>query len=303
MAVNDEKQWLVRLGKLRVDRASGDPAPHKPLLLLAVLDLAEEGLLPNPVLSLTPDLAYRFFTYWSVVAHRRRQPPEVRFPFHHLGSDGVWSPLLEDGTPSGDRRLTRSVELQEGFFALVHDPVAREQARRLLIAKYFPPEERVSLYAMTELAVPSDEQIEQDAKLADREEAEERGREGRFRVRVMTAYGYTCALTGYRLTTIDAGSIVDAAHIHQFAASHNNDLNNGLALSKNAHWLFDAGLWSVTCDYRVVVALGRFSEASPDGRALAEYRDQPLRLPQDRRLWPNPVHLGWHRSHRFRGDA
>jgi hypothetical protein len=29
--------WLGRLSKLRVDRASGDPAPHKPLLLLVVL--------------------------------------------------------------------------------------------------------------------------------------------------------------------------------------------------------------------------------------------------------------------------
>jgi putative restriction endonuclease len=34
------------LARLKVDRASGDPAPHKPLLLLVVLDLAEQGLLP-----------------------------------------------------------------------------------------------------------------------------------------------------------------------------------------------------------------------------------------------------------------
>jgi putative restriction endonuclease len=39
----------------------------------------------------------------------------------------------------------------------------------------------------------------------------------------VAAYNYTCALTRYRLTTIAGGSIVDAAHIHQFSDSRNND--------------------------------------------------------------------------------
>jgi putative restriction endonuclease len=56
--------WLGRLAKLKVDKASGDPAPHKPLLLLVVLELAEQGLLPPDELELTPELAFRFATYW-----------------------------------------------------------------------------------------------------------------------------------------------------------------------------------------------------------------------------------------------
>ena len=61
----------------------------------------------------------------------------------------------------------------------------------------------------------------------------------------VVAYKHTCALTGYRMTTLDMGgmeSIVDAAHIHAFSDSRNNDPRNGLALSKNAHWQFDRGL-------------------------------------------------------------
>jgi putative restriction endonuclease len=72
------------------------------------------------------------------------------------------------------------------------------------------------------------------------------GREARFRLNIVAAYNYTCALTRYRLTTIAGGSIVDAAHIHQFSDSRNNDPRNGLALCKNAHWLFDNGLWTLT---------------------------------------------------------
>src|SRR5439155_11085292 len=84
----------------------------------------------------------------------------------------------------------------------------------------------------------------------------------------VAAYNYTCALTRYRLTTIAGGSIVDAAHIHQFADSRNNDPRNGLALSKNAHWLFDNGLWTLDEDYRVRVAKGEFSEAGLEQHLL-----------------------------------
>ena len=36
-----------------------------------------------------------------------------------------------------------------------------------------------------------------------------------------------------------ARSSVDAAHIESWATSENDDIQNGLALCKNAHWMFD----------------------------------------------------------------
>ena len=116
-------------------------------------------------------------------------------------------------------------------------------------------------------------------------------------------YHHTCALTGYRVTTIGLGAIVDAAHIHQFSDSRNNDPKNGMALCKNAHWLFDVGLWSVGDDYRIIVANNAFSEDSPDQKPLTEYHGSRLRLPKDEGLWPDPKHLAWHRKHKFLGAA
>src|SRR5262245_26115872 len=101
------EQWLGKMANLKVDRARGDPAPHKPLLLLVVFELAEQPNSFGETLALTPELAFRFCTYWSVVAHRRSQPSDIRFPFFHIKSDGVWSPLDDDGKPAIDRRLTR----------------------------------------------------------------------------------------------------------------------------------------------------------------------------------------------------
>ena len=90
------------------------------------------------------------------------------------------------------------------------DPAWREKAQRLLIAKYFESAERIALYTLAGLPIPSEDEIARDARYTPTE-ARQQGREARFRLTVVAAYNYTCALTGYRLTTIASGSIVDAA--------------------------------------------------------------------------------------------
>ena len=76
----------------------------------------------------------------------------------------------------------------------------------------------------------------------------------------------------------------------------------GLACpTKNAHWLFDNGLWTLSDDYLVIVAVGRFAEDSRDQKSLLSYHGQHIHLPSNRALWPNPVHIAWHRKHRFQG--
>ena len=293
--------WLAKFSKLRVDRARGDPAPHKPLLLLVLCDLLENASLSHNTLALSPELAFRFYTYWSIVAERRPQQPDVRLPFHHLSGDGIWSVLDERGGPSPGRMLTRYAKLPSDLVAFLADPADREKARHVLIAKYFRPSEQIALYGMMDLPAPTRHEIEQNAAYKSPEEAQMAGREARFRIRVVNAYNYTCALSAYRLTTITAGSIVDAAHIHEFRDGRNNDPRNGIALSKNAHWTFDQGLWAISDDYRIIVAIGHFAEAGPSQLDLLEsHHGKRLRLPEDKALWPDPIHLAWHRKTRFK---
>jgi putative restriction endonuclease len=300
--MNSPEQWLAKLSNLRRDKALGDPAPHKPLLLLVILEFAELGILPDVQLPLSPELAFRFCTWWGIVAHRRNQRPDVRYPFYHLKTAGVWSPLGADGRPSPDRLSTRSATLNHDFVVFARNPLYREQARRILIAKYFQPGERAALYELVGLPIRSEDQIALDANYESQEQGARKGREARFRINIVAAYNYTCALTGYRLTTISGASMVDAAHIHQFADSRNNDPQNGLALCKNAHWLFDNGLWSLTDDYKIVVANSEFAEEGPETMLLRGYSGSKIRLPTDHRVWPSLRHITWHRQHRFRGD-
>jgi len=295
------KFWLNQIATLKVDRASGDPAPHKPLLLLVVLDLVEKGLLQQNLLPLTGELAFRFCTYWTVVAARRKQRPEIRLPFHHLKTGGFWTALTGEGKPSPDKKLTVFAQLDDSFFQCLAAPAFRESARRLLVGKYFSGEEQSAICALLDITAPSAADVLRETADCEPKSAIEQGREARFRLTVIPAYNYTCALTRYRLVTIDSGSIVDAAHIHQFAASRNNDPRNGLALCKNAHWLFDVGLWTIDDDYRVRIAMTKFSETGPESALLKSLEGQKILLPSDRRLWPDPIHLAWHRTHQFQG--
>ena len=98
-----------------------------------ILELAEQGLLPRDVLPLTPELAFRFCTYWAIVAHRRTQRPDVRLPFHHLSTGGFWSPLQEDGSPSPDDRLTHFAALTSDFVAFALDPASRDKGYAILL--------------------------------------------------------------------------------------------------------------------------------------------------------------------------
>ena len=301
LTVDITAHWLKQIATLKVDKASGDPAPHKPLLLLVIFDLAQQGLLEQEILPLGGELAFRFLTYWTVVAARRKQRPDLRLPFHHLKTGGFWAALAEDGQPSPDKKLTACAKLDSSFLKCVKGDKFRDQARRLIATNYFRGEERAGLCALLDIPMPGETQMLRETAAIEAAAAVAQGREARFRLTVIPAYNYTCALTGYRLVTVDSGSIVDAAHIHRFAASRNNDPRNGLALCKNAHWLFDTGLWTLDDDYRVRVATTKFSESGAEGLRLKALEGHKIHLPAASQYWPDPVHMAWHRNNRFQG--
>ncbi|MSU50920.1 MAG: hypothetical protein EXS37_17825 [Opitutus sp.] len=89
------------------------------------------------------------------------------------------------------------------------------------------------------------------------------------------------------------------AHRATTTRQHNNDADNGLALSPTAHALFDMGLWSATDDFHVLVKPESvFKEVFPAGWfSLRAHAGRPLFLASAARLRPNPRHLARHRNH------
>jgi len=285
------------------------PAPHKPLLLLSLIDLAAEGELPGRSLTRTPDLALRFRSYGTLVAERWPNRLDLKLPFFHLSSQGFWTPLAIGRERATDPEHCVACELDPEFHGLLADPEFRLQARQVLISRYFEPVEQVALFETLGIegrALGADAAGKVLAKAM--ANARRKGRSARFQVRVVDDYRHTCALTGYRCFTADGSSIVDAAHIESWAATQNDELTNGLALSKSAHWMFDQGLWSVDDDLRVVVHPQRFMEAGPEAAGAAsreqrpEARGQSVRKPSrdpQARLRPSLGNLRRHRMRHF----
>ncbi len=296
--------WLGKLTRLRAgngkstDGVSG-PAPHKPLLLLSILDLAESAKLPGRVITRTPELVLRFRELGTLVADRWPTRLDLRLPFYHLKNQGFWQAFTAEMRPAQASDICMVIELAPEFFDLLADRDFRMKARLVLVSHYFTEIEQAALFEFLGLTATRSARDANTVLAKALADGKRKGRSARFQVRVVDDYFHTCALTGYRCFTVDGGSIVDAAHIEGWAKTQNDDLTNGLALSKNAHWMFDAGLWTVDDDLRVVVNAARFTEAGPDAYQLRNYAGRHLQFDPKAKLRPSVESLRRHRFQQF----
>lgn len=304
--------WVERLKRLRVDRAAGTPAPHKPILLLAVLDMIEQSLIIDGKVVLSPDLAFRFLSYWDVVAARARRLGRAELPFFYLRSDGVWSlvaipgleAVLEAFRPTSVDRLNKVVshaEINSDFLMLLRSPSGLDRARQAILSGgYFTQDEKLRLYAI--LGLTQNETSESLLAFSAEADSIAVGRNIRFRMQIVPTYQYTCALCRLKVLTPQGKTVVEAAHIHRFSDSKNNDVRNGVALCRNHHWSFDQGLWTVGEDNHVLVATQTFIESSPQNDLLTSFQGKPLHYGDiSVELIPDKRHYDWHRAHVFIG--
>ncbi len=121
-------------------------------------------------------------------------------------------------------------------------------------------------------------------------------RDPAFRSRVVTAYGFRCAISGLELRNGGGRPEVEAAHIRPVAAGGPDMVQNGLALSGTLHWMFDRGLIGVAEDHAILISHNKVP-ADVANRLIAPERR--LRLPDDPRLHPHPAFLRYHRERVF----
>lgn len=295
------KRWLARLTRLNPATGRGlcrGKAPHKPLLLLSLIDMVESGELASRAFTRTPGLALRFRTGGSLVIDRWPTRLDLKLPFFHLRTQGFWDAFDASMRPAASPDTCVVCELHPEFAELLTDPDFRLKARLILISRYFEPDEQVALYESVGIEGGAAATGQRASKLCEEADAaaRRRGRCARFAVRVCSGYRWTCALTGYRCTTADGASIVDAAHIEPWALTGNDDPTNGLALSRNAHWMFDQGLWAVDDHLRIIVDRRSFAESGPEALQLAAAAGRLLQFDPSATLRPATAFLRGHRT-------
>ncbi len=320
--------YIAKFAKLRSDQSPArwgaltkHRAPHKPLLLLAVLDLYAESRAQANFIEASLGLSELFTLYWARVV-----PPDQRgsivLPFFHLQSDGFWHLLPKPGKESylaAVRQIRSLSELQdtavggcldEDLHALLHRQEPRDVLRRVLIETYFASEVQLALLnqsSVNQEAYQYSEALLTQAKgrlvqegillLAEYQPA---ARDQGFRRAIIGAYNHSCAFCGLKVLTPDGHTAVDAAHIIPWSRTHDDAVDNGISLCKLCHWGFDEGLLAASANFTVAVS-GLVHAAYNVPVHLPRLADMPLTLPSERLFWPSQDTLKWHRQEVYRG--
>lgn len=304
--------YLLKLSKIRQGNTRYGKAPHKPILLLSILDLVDQGLILDNRIYITPELISSFRNNWNLLVQTPNRPT-FHLPFFHLQRDGFWKIVdyfNKEITEyihgfSAFCQVVSHGKFDSEFFQLIISLKERAIITKHLLDSYFP--DKLKEYSSgkgkydflqeVEASILGEKELHYLPKEQD-EVAFVRGPQ--FKKIVPRIYDYTCAMTGMRVDSMASDSLVDACHIVPFSQSGNDSIKNGIALCPNLHRAFDRGLISVDGDYRMIVS-SRFVEDESHPYSLRALSGQRIRLPFGDTYQPNKENFLWHRKHRFRG--
>jgi putative restriction endonuclease len=318
------EDYAARFARLRTNRnrkvwseVTAYQAPHKPLLLLCVLDLLDSGGISSNLVEITEDLAELFGRYWERVLPFGH-PGNLALPFFHLRGDGFWHLIpRHEGARLGSQiayvsRLREEILgacLDEELFDLVRSGENRDRLRSVLIETYFSPETRRPIieqsainrgaffYSEELLKHPENPRVEETLPV---EEAYRPAvRDQGFRRAVVTAYLHRCALCGLRVRTLDGRTAVAAAHIVPWRETKDDRPANGMALCRMCHWVFDEGLMRVSSEYEISTSPQLIAIDNLPGY-LTNLEGRGIVGPSRKTFWPDAESLRWHHENVFR---
>jgi putative restriction endonuclease len=318
------EDYAKRFARLRTNRnrkvwsgITADQAPHKPLLLLCVLDLFDSERISSNLVEITDDLTELFGRYWERVLPFGR-PGNLALPFFHLRSEGFWHlPPRHEGARTGPQitslaRLRDEVigaRLDERLYELIVSKENRDRLRSVLIETYFSPETRGLVFeqgAINRGAFVNSEELlrrPEDTRVEEALPVEEAYRpavrDQAFRRAVVTAYLHRCALCGIRVRTFDGRTAVTAAHIVPWSVTQDDRPANGMALCQMCHWVFDEGLMRVSSGYEIL-ASPHLNVADNLPGYLTNLEGRGILGPSQGPFWPDVESLRWHRENVFR---
>lgn len=292
-------------------------APHKPLLLMAVMDLVARGVITSNFIEVTGDLVELndlFTGYWRKVVPIT-QKSSIAFPFSRLHNEPFWELVPVSGrevtreainsttSVSQLRDLSLGARLDGNLFLLLQSPENRMALRQVLLQSCFSEDAQNALREQAQINSEAFSYNLELVKMAHQPRAKEilegelykkAARDQGFRRAVVTSYDHRCALCGVRIVTSEGHTVVDAAHIVPWSVNRNDDIRNGMALCKLCHWAFDEGMMGVSESYCVITSRQIGADPNVPGFLLT-LSGRGIIPPGDRDLWPEQKYLGWHR--------
>jgi putative restriction endonuclease len=97
------ERYLQKFANLRTDRGRDrypaityHRAPHKPFLLLSLMDLIAQGRITEYLIEPSFELVDTFNTYWAAIM-RPGSTTSMAYPFSRLKTDGFWQRIPKPG--------------------------------------------------------------------------------------------------------------------------------------------------------------------------------------------------------------
>jgi putative restriction endonuclease len=289
-------------------------APHKPLLLLAVMDMVERGLITNKFVSITGELiklTLLFTSYWRIIMPVT-QTNSIAFPFSRMNSEPFWDLVPTPGrqvskesvnstsTVAQLRQLAIGANLDEALFIFMTQPESRAELTAALLSSCFSAEGRRILYAeigIQHQAYKYSMELERRAYGVNEDpiiSLTDSVRNQGFRRAIVNCYDHRCALCGVRIITPECHTVVEAAHIRPWNKFKDDEVPDGMALCRLCHRAFDEGTMSVNDDYNVLLSRQMWAAPNTAGIMLT-LANQPINRPREEKLWPDSDRLAWHR--------
>jgi len=298
-------------------------APHKPILLLSIIQLIAKGIINTNRIFITADLMLAFKQNWKLLVETGHTP-NFSLPFFHLRSEPFWylraKPGKEIETTSSKsiksfKYLKESIafaEINRDLFFLLQEIPNQLWFEHLLLENYFPnaknvylrpdrnyEEERIENEILNEPKEEYQNHIQQlkETMLKDEFEEEIFVRGGLFKKTIPRIYDFTCCITGMRIQSSHNVQMIDACHIYPFSVFRDDTVTNGIALSPTLHRAFDRGLITINSNFVVRISPSIIEEES--NFKLSQFDGRQIILPQKEKYYPSQESLVWHNKEVF----
>ena len=299
--------FIRKLSKLKIDRSKGEPAPHKAVLLISVIQLIDTGFISDNRILITPELVARFKDNWHLLVKNDRFNPNFSLPFYHLKSDG----FLHLKTILGREILLTSSHSIKSFSALkdaidyaffdvalynlLTDKTNRGVFIRLLLDVYLNGQQLVytgdDTFKMVERQILYESTAEYQNEIKKSDDEAVFVRSGVFKKTIPKEYNYTCCISGMKIIATREVQMIDACHIIPFSETHDDTIKNGISLSPNLHRAYDRFLITINENYEVIVSKD-FKESG--GYSIRDFHGKKIHLPDEAIFHPSIQNLNWH---------
>jgi len=287
------------------DERTKTGAPHKPLLLLSIMDGIENGWIISSHFQFNDSIGETFFDYWENLFDEKRET-SIALPLYHMKSEPFWKLIYKQGekeftySPSLGALLKRveSFEIDQNMFQIMSDPSENKKLRFLLFENYFSDEIAIRLTKTQELITKSYSysnsllSMVADPFYLDHNDSPLKFsavhkpiRSKGFSRVIRNNFNDKCAICGDRIITPNGNSLVDAAHIIPWSDYKNDDPRNGLSLCKSHHWMFDN--FMLTIDKYHKIKISKYLNI-PDNiiSGLEERKGKKILLPDNPNYYP-----------------